>query len=144
MCRHRTSVPGEDNPGLVSDFEIIDDATAILNNVENTIIMKMREDLIEYDFQGWPVFRMNLKEILLALGGTIEGDKLSFDVRNPIMATYPRILMDDGMGYGVDESAVVSVNANEEYINIFREPVPSKKRQTELLKQWDGIMHRGR
>ena len=104
--------------------------------------MKTREDLIDYDFQGWPIFRMNLKEILLALGGTIDGNSLSFDINNPILSAYPRILMDDGMGYGVDDSAIVSVGANEEYINIFREPIPSKKRLAEVLKQWDKDMHK--
>lgn len=97
--------------------------------------------MIGYDWQGWPVFRMNLKEILLALGGTIDGNMVTFDVGNPMMSAYPRILVDDGMGYGVDESAVVSVDANEEYINIFREPMPSEKRLAEVLKQWDEEMH---
>lgn len=40
--------------------------------------MQKKEDLIDYDFQGWPIFRMNLREILLALGAREEDGKLFF------------------------------------------------------------------
>ncbi len=99
--------------------------------------MKTREDLIDYDFQGWPVFKMNLREILLALGGRPEGNQIVFDEGSTLMSAYPMVLIDDGMGYGVDDSAVVSVDAREGVVNIFREPLPSEERQAELFERWD-------
>ena len=35
-----------------------------------------KEKLVGYDFQGWPIFKMTLKEILLGLGGKEEDNKI--------------------------------------------------------------------
>lgn len=101
--------------------------------------MNNREALVDYNFQGWPVFKMNLREVLLALGGRPEGNLIVFDEGSTLMSAYPRVLMDDGMGYGVDDSAVVAISvfASDGIVNIFRETLPSEERQAELFKQWD-------
>ena len=107
--------------------------------------MQRREDVIGYDFEGWPIFKMNLKEVLVHLGGRTEGDHIVFDLNSPMMEEYPRILTDDGMAYGVDESFIIEVDANESinentdinYINIFRQPLPTKEQRKEYLKKWD-------
>ena len=72
---------------------------------------------------------MNLREVLMALGGKVEGDTISFDLKDPLMDVYPRILADDGMGYGVDENVIVSVDPDRQEggINIFREKRPSSR-----------------
>lgn len=36
--------------------------------------MRKTEDIVCYDFQGWPEYKMNLREILLALGGQQDGN----------------------------------------------------------------------
>ena len=53
------------------------------------------------------------------------------------MDVYPRILVDDGMGYGVDENVIVSVDIDPQngYINIFRERKPTDEEQAELARQ---------
>lgn len=85
--------------------------------------MRKTEDIVCYDFQGWPEYKMTLREILLALGGQHDGDFIKFPSDAPLMDVYPRILVDDGMGYGVDENVIVSVDINPQnrFINIFRE-----------------------
>ena len=85
--------------------------------------MNRIEDIVCYDFQGWPEYMMNLREVLMALGGKVDGDMISFDLNDPLLGVYPRILVDDGMGYGVDENVIVSVDVDrsESIINIFRE-----------------------
>ena len=77
---------------------------------------------------------MNLREVLMALSGKVEGDTISFDLKDPLMDVYPRILADDGMGYGVDENVIVSVDPDrqEGVINIFREKRPTDEQQAEL------------
>ena len=45
--------------------------------------MIRKEDIVYYDFQGWPEYKMNLREVLMALGGKIEGDTISFDLSDP-------------------------------------------------------------
>lgn len=99
--------------------------------------MRRTEDIVCYDFQGWPEYKMNLREILLALGGQQEGDFIKFPSNAPLMDIYPRILVDDGMGYGVDENVIVSVDIDPQnkYINIFRERKPTDEEQTELARQ---------
>ena len=85
---------------------------------------------------------MNLREILIALGGKTEGGTISFDLNDPLMDIYPRILVDDGMGYGIDENVIVSVDPdkNERFINIFREKKPTDEQQAELARQADSHM----
>ena len=92
--------------------------------------MQKKEDLIGYDFQGWPIFRMNLREILLALGAREEDGKLFFDLSSSAMDLYPRVLRDDGMGYEA------SISSDNSYINIFRERVPDAETKKKLLRRW--------
>lgn len=105
--------------------------------------MRKTEDIVCYDFQGWPEYKMNLREILLALGGQQDGDYIKFPSDAPLMDIYPRILVDDGMGYGVDENVIVSVDIDpqKEYINIFRERKPTDEEQAELARQEDSHMN---
>lgn len=72
--------------------------------------MRKTKDIVCYDFQGWPEYKMNLREILLELGGQQDGNFIKFPSDAPLMDIYPRILVDDGMGYGVDENVIVSVD----------------------------------
>ncbi len=99
--------------------------------------MRKTEDIVCYDFQGWPEYKMNLREILLALGGQQDGDFIKFPSDASLMDIYPRIIVDDGMGYGVDENVIVSVDIDPRngYINIFRERKPTDEEQAELARQ---------
>lgn len=109
--------------------------------------MNKKEDLVNYDFQGWPVFKMNLKELLIALGGKINKKNITFSLDNPAMEVYPKIFVDDGMAYGIDESYITeatvfdgkSFDENDDtiYVNIFRESVPSAERKAELENRWE-------
>ena len=58
-------------------------------------------EIIGRDFQGWPIKMLTLKEMLVELGFKVEDGKLSIDYNDPILEAYPRLLEDDGMGYGV-------------------------------------------
>lgn len=104
--------------------------------------MNRIEDIVYYDFQGWPEYKMNLREILVALGGKVEENTISFDLNDPLMDIYPRILMDDGMGYGVDKNVIVSISFGQQrdYINIFRAKKPTYEQQAELIRQADSHM----
>ena len=108
--------------------------------------MRKTEDIVCYDFQGWPEYKMNLREILLALGGQQDSDSIKFPSDVPLMGIYPRILIDDGMGYGVDENVIVSVDIDpqNEYINIFRERKPTDEEQAELARQEGSHMSLGK
>lgn len=93
--------------------------------------MIAEKDQINFDSQGWPIYKMNLREILESLGGKEIDGKIVFDSNSPLMDIYPIIVVDDGMGYGVDENYIVEVSADTEveggYITIFREKEEKKE-----------------
>lgn len=83
----------------------------------------------------WPVYAFTLKEILENLGFIEdENGRFSIELDNDILKAYPRLLEDDGMGYGVNEE-FVSCTDKEIYevdsvkdeklkvFNLFREKV---------------------
>ena len=113
--------------------------TSILRIILNK--MKERKDLIGYDFQGWPIFKQNLREILLNLGGKVENNKLVFDLDNPYLKAYPRTLIDDGMGYGINKSYITEVSCFKDngkpIVNLFIELAPTRKQKRVLLDRWD-------
>ena len=45
--------------------------------------MRKTKDIVCYDFQGWPEYKMNLREILLALGGQQDGNFIKFPSNAP-------------------------------------------------------------
>lgn len=53
--------------------------------------------LLRYDFQGWPIYKINWKEILEVIGTKINDNTYTFT--DEVLNTYPIIFEDDGMGY---------------------------------------------
>lgn len=88
-----------------------------------------RENIINYDSQGWPVCKMNLKEILEELGAkefiTKRGVILGFYKTNPALSIFPKTVEDDGMGYGVNAQYITEANTgkseNGNFITFFRD-----------------------
>ena len=64
--------------------------------------MRKTEDIICYDFQGWPEYKMNLREILLALGGQQDGNYIKYLSYAPQKDINTRLCVGAGMVYGVD------------------------------------------
>ena len=73
---------------------------------------------------------LSLREILDILNINV------VDKNKPILDAYPRILIDDGMGYGVDDSYITEVspeivydkNLGENVFNVFREKMKELKK----------------
>ena len=56
------------------------------------------------DFQGWPVHALTLREILKRLGFEEDSETITLikgEEVNRLLDSYPYLLEDDGMGYGV-------------------------------------------
>jgi hypothetical protein len=85
--------------------------------------MHREEDIISYDFQGWPNYKMTIREILQSLGATTNNGFIGFNEKDPILDIYPQVLEDDGMAYGVNEKFVIDADVDKDktYINIFAE-----------------------
>lgn len=92
--------------------------------------LKNDKTIVNFDSQGWPNRKMDLKSILETIGfGTYEvnGEQI-FGIKadSKLLETYPSTLEDDGMGYGVNEQFVVDVtnsgeNDDEIYCHFFVE-----------------------
>ena len=89
-----------------------------------------KEDIIDFDFQGWPVYKLNIRSILKSFGFECEDGKWIIDDADPTRDIYPCVLEDDGMGYGVNEQCITSVdvfeNDGKRYCNVFVEK-PNEK-----------------
>ena len=92
------------------------------------------KNVIGVDFQGRPIFKMNLREILLELGAQVikVGDQsfLALNDADELLEAFPRVFEDDGMGYGVNERLITSADketytsdAGDTVFNIFAEPL---------------------
>ena len=66
------------------------------------------------DFQGWPVNALSLRDILEHIGAKENENGWVIEKNNDILDAYPRVLEDDGMGYGVHPSYITDVD-NETY-----------------------------
>ena len=98
--------------------------------------MKNKDDrnIIGIDFQGWPVFKMTLREILSDLGAQVinvgEHSYLALNSDDILLDSFPRVLEDDGMGYGIKERLVTCADSNiytsdsgDSVFNLFAVPV---------------------
>lgn len=82
-----------------------------------------------YDFQGWPVKALTLREILLSLGFEEDTETITLiksEEAYKLLDSYPRLLEDNGMGYGVNEQYIVEVDNSvyddtiaDEKVNVF-------------------------
>ena len=88
-----------------------------------------KENIIGIDFQGWPIYKLTIREIIERLGfQKIENEGNSYwkiEDDNPILNFNPNILTDDGMDYGVDLKRITACdklfneNGDLEEVNIF-------------------------
>lgn len=66
--------------------------------------------IIGYDFQGWPVTMLTLREMLKDLGFKEEDGIIYMLSHDELLDAYPVTLEDDGMGYGVNNQYVTEAD----------------------------------
>lgn len=77
--------------------------------------MRRAEDIINIDFQGWPVYKSSLREIIKSICKYDEEEEIYYiEESNPILDIYPTTLEDDGMGYGVRPQYITEVVINSD------------------------------
>ena len=81
--------------------------------------MKIKEDMLGCDFQGWPIYKKNLREIISAFGFTKQDGKWTIEDSNPLLDIYPTTLQDHGMVNGINPKFIEEIDSNENAINIF-------------------------
>jgi len=96
--------------------------------------MQTIDDLISVEVMGdWPIYKMNLREILIELGFVDDGTYLKLHVNDPKLDLYPQRLKDDGMGYGGgSEEWIHEVDVDNESIHLWTEKELPKTKLDEL------------
>lgn len=73
-----------------------------------------KENIINFDFQGWPEFKMSIKDIIERFGGKLNEETNKWEIPNEDWMTQcPTILHDDGMGYGTDQEYIIEINVDK-------------------------------
>lgn len=85
----------------------------LAQNMKGFMTMKNKENIIGFDFQGWPVRKLTLEEILVKLGAHLNIETNMYEIDKSFVETIPTVYTDDGMGYGVVESYIVDADRNE-------------------------------
>lgn len=87
-----------------------------------------KDNIISFDFQGWPIEKMNMRDIINSIfhPETIEvnGKKyIAIAEDDQALDKFPELLEDDGMGYGVNLQYITDANVSNDKSSIimFRE-----------------------
>lgn len=74
-----------------------------------------KENIINVDSQGWPEFKMSIKDIIEKLGAVYNKETNKWEIPNDDWLDYcfPKVVEDDGMGYGVNEQYIVEVDIDK-------------------------------
>ena len=76
--------------------------------------MEEKENIINFDLQGWPEFKMSIKDIIKRIGGKLNEKTNKWEIPNEGWLTQcPTILHDDGMGYGTNPEYIIDVNVDK-------------------------------
>ena len=72
-----------------------------------------KENIINFDFQGWPEFKMSMRDIIERIGGKLNEETNKWEIPNKDwMVQCPTILHDDGMGCGTNPEYIVDIHVD--------------------------------
>lgn len=80
------------------------------------------DEIIGYDYQGWPLYRLRVISLLRVLGVS---EDIIKQIPENILASEIQTLEDDGMGYGVNKENIVDcvMDKNKNIIYLWRIPL---------------------
>lgn len=83
----------------------------INNTTYNIMDQKDNEKVVNFDYQGWPEYKHTIKDLIIAFGGVYNEETKKWEIPDiGNLNTVPRLLEDDGMGYGVNERYIIGVD----------------------------------
>lgn len=75
-----------------------------------------KDRIINFDSQGFPLEEQTLKDIIEQICSYDEKtNRYYIDADDKTLNIVPRVLEDDGMGYGVNEKHIISFSVNKDY-----------------------------
>ena len=74
-----------------------------------------KNNIIAFDFQGWPVEKMSLEDIVKRIGGVYNPDTKKYEIEcTDKLKRVPIVYEDDGMAYGVNPKYITEVDVSTE------------------------------
>ena len=61
--------------------------------------MENKDNIVAFDFQGWPVEKISLETIIEQIGGVYNKKTGNYEIPKDKLQVTPKIYTDDGMGY---------------------------------------------
>lgn len=95
-----------------------------INNISYNTMSTEKKKMVNFNFEGWPEYKYSVKDILIEFGATLNEKTGMWEIPDSEdLNIYPRLLEDDGMGYGSNERYIISVDFNNEdgYCNIWND-----------------------
>ena len=84
------------------------------------------DEIVGYDFQGWPLYQLRVISLLRAMGMS---DDIIDQIPEDILTSTITTLEDDSMGYGVNEECIVNcaIDKNKNIVYLWRIPNSRKE-----------------
>ena len=85
------------------------------------------DEIVGYDFQGWPLYQLRVISLLRAMGMS---DDIINQIPEDILTSTITTLEDDGMGYGINEECIVNcaIDKNKNIVYLWR--IPNVKKES--------------
>lgn len=92
------------------------------------------DEIVGYDFQGWPLYPLRVISLLRTMGMS---DDIIDQIPEDILTSTITTLEDDGMGYGINEECIVNcaIDKNKNIVYLWRIPnVKKENKQSQSSK----------
>lgn len=89
---------------------------------QSTKSLITHDEIVGYDFQGWPLYQLRVISLLRAMGMSDDIiDKIPEDILTSTITT----LEDDSMGYGVNKECIVNctIDKNKNIVYLWKMPL---------------------
>ena len=97
------------------------------SEIQNTKYLVTHDEIVGYDFQGWPLYPLRIISLLRTMGMS---DDIIDQIPEDILTSTITTLEDDGMGYGMNEECIVNcaIDKNKNIVYLWR--IPNVKKES--------------
>ena len=98
---------------------------------QSTKSLLTHDEIVGYDFQGWPLYPLRIISLLRAMGMS---DDIIDQIPEDTLTSTISTLEDDGMGYGINEECIVNcaIDKNKNIVYLWR--IPNVKKESKQLQ----------
>lgn len=100
------------------------------SEAQNASHLVTHDEIVGYDFQGWPLYQLRVISLLRTMGMS---DDVIDQIPEDILTSTITTLEDDGSGYGVNKECIVNcaIDKNKNIVYLWRIPNMGKEDKDE-------------